>query len=293
MQIQATPYLTWERAQIPHSVSEPRPVADALPSWWKALPGDLTNTVPTCPHRNILDEHGMKSAKFCLGLQGAKHLGWTVPLDQPVDSALMRPDKGPWQVFYQNVKDPSWPECESEADFALLPADVQHECLHVHGYVPSVTTHGRFAGRPRLVSMSWLHPEMVHGTPWTEKDQQGDYRWNMMLISWPWRAKLAENWRLMVMANQFDWDHQYHVFTGCVDGNYRPEHEAWSFDQPRDPGYNYVNLDIVVAVSAGHVIPESRCIFTAVPIYDPGYTPAQRRPKRADLRSRQKDPDST
>jgi hypothetical protein len=35
---------------------------------------------------------------------------------------------------YQGVKDSSWPECESQEDFKLLPAWIQEECSTVHGF---------------------------------------------------------------------------------------------------------------------------------------------------------------
>lgn len=41
----------------------------------------------------------------------------------------------PWQEFYQAVRDPSWPECDREQDFDLLPDWIQRECRQ-HGYVP-------------------------------------------------------------------------------------------------------------------------------------------------------------
>lgn len=38
-----------------------------------------------------------------------------------------------WQDFYQSVKDPSWPDCNSEAEFVNLPQWIQDECQQ-HGY---------------------------------------------------------------------------------------------------------------------------------------------------------------
>lgn len=41
-----------------------------------------------------------------------------------------------WQEFYQDIKDPSWPECPTEQDFENLPLVIQQECCLVYGYQP-------------------------------------------------------------------------------------------------------------------------------------------------------------
>lgn len=41
----------------------------------------------------------------------------------------------PWQDFYNTVRDPSWPDCDSEDDFIFLPDDIRKECQDQHGYV--------------------------------------------------------------------------------------------------------------------------------------------------------------
>ena len=50
----------------------------------------------------------------------------------------------PWQEFYQTVKDPSWPDCETEDEFDKLPTMIQQECLD-HGYRP-----GQYRRQPAL-----------------------------------------------------------------------------------------------------------------------------------------------
>jgi hypothetical protein len=50
----------------------------------------------------------------------------------------------PWQQFYHSVKDPSWPECATEQDFAQLPQRIQTECIE-HGYRP-----GEYASQSAL-----------------------------------------------------------------------------------------------------------------------------------------------
>ena len=41
-----------------------------------------------------------------------------------------------WKEFYQNIKDPSWPECDREQDFDQLPNYIQNECQQTFGYTP-------------------------------------------------------------------------------------------------------------------------------------------------------------
>lgn len=41
--------------------------------------------------------------------------------------------KTQWQEFYSSVRDPSWPECDSEKEFVSLPQWIQDECVK-HGY---------------------------------------------------------------------------------------------------------------------------------------------------------------
>ena len=51
-----------------------------------------------------------------------------------------------WQEFYQAVKDPEWPNCDDEQDFANLPKHIQQECQEVFGYVP-----GSFKRQSKLI----------------------------------------------------------------------------------------------------------------------------------------------
>ena len=41
-----------------------------------------------------------------------------------------------WQEFYNEIRDPSWPDCPTEDHFYQLPEYVQQECQEVFGYVP-------------------------------------------------------------------------------------------------------------------------------------------------------------
>ena len=41
-----------------------------------------------------------------------------------------------WQAFYYRIKDSSWPNCDHEQDFFLLPKKVQTELIKKYNYVP-------------------------------------------------------------------------------------------------------------------------------------------------------------
>lgn len=52
-----------------------------------------------------------------------------------------------WQEFYSAVRDPTWPDCESEEKFKYLPTAIQQECCDQFGYVP-----GSFQNKSKLVN---------------------------------------------------------------------------------------------------------------------------------------------
>jgi hypothetical protein len=52
-----------------------------------------------------------------------------------------------WSEFYNEIKDPSWPECDNESQFDSLPDYIQQECIEVFGYTP-----GQFKKTSKLVN---------------------------------------------------------------------------------------------------------------------------------------------
>lgn len=52
-----------------------------------------------------------------------------------------------WTEFYNQIRDPSWPECEQEDDFEKLPEHIQRECHETFGYVP-----GAFKKQSKLIN---------------------------------------------------------------------------------------------------------------------------------------------
>lgn len=55
-----------------------------------------------------------------------------------------------WQEFYQQIRDPSWPDCDQESDFENLPEHVRQECMDVFGYNP-----GQFHKASKLVNRAF------------------------------------------------------------------------------------------------------------------------------------------
>ena len=39
-------------------------------------------------------------------------------------------------LFYNNIKDPGWPNCETVDEFFQLPIHIQKECTTDFGYIP-------------------------------------------------------------------------------------------------------------------------------------------------------------
>ena len=50
-----------------------------------------------------------------------------------------------WAEFYSEIRDPTWPDCDREEDFATLPEKIQKECQEQFGYVP-----GSFRNKSKL-----------------------------------------------------------------------------------------------------------------------------------------------
>ncbi len=114
-----------------------------------------------------------------------------------------------------------------------------------------------------------LITEMLHGTVWDERDGNGEPVWRLFVMFWPWRARLAKGYRLLVSEHGFDWDPNYKSFMGAPEANhkYNPERRgfgnALTWEQDTDPEqYNYCNVESVIAIRKGHVIPAGRTVFS-------------------------------
>ena len=52
-----------------------------------------------------------------------------------------------WAEFYNEIRDPTWPGCDNESEFELLPKNIQKECIDIFGYTP-----GAFKNKSKLVN---------------------------------------------------------------------------------------------------------------------------------------------
>lgn len=121
-----------------------------------------------------------------------------------------------------------------------------------------------------------FHPEQLHGTKWAEKDSHGEYVWRLLLIAYPWRAKLPRGFRLLMADYPLEFSNDWHTFSGCVDANYRLDENQqmgsiYWFDEPMDSDYNYYNIENVVAIRKGCCIPAGTVSFSIIPLWDPDH----------------------
>lgn len=130
----------------------------------------------------------------------------------------------------------------------------------------------------KLVRMG-VTPQMLHGTKWSELDEQGQEKYVLRIMTFPWRAKMAKGWRLLITDYAMDWHNDWFCFSGAPDGNLNARKQGKIGGQyvsaiPIDPdAYNYYNLEMVIALRKECVIPKDSVLFTAIPIYDPTYVP--------------------
>lgn len=124
----------------------------------------------------------------------------------------------------------------------------------------------------------WLHPAMLTGSRFSQRNEDGSYQWGIRLLSFPWRACMAPGWRLLITAHPLTWSPDWFCFSGCVDANYRHDGRNigsfWNFDQVMDLELNYYNVEVVVAIRTGScpaTIPDNTCVFSMIPVYDPDY----------------------
>ena len=103
---------------------------------------------------------------------------------------------------------------------------------------------------------------------WNERDANGDHVWEFTVMFWPWRARLAKGWRMMIGAYPLDWSSDWFSFAGMAPANYSINLEnngignMYRFEQPLDSdNYDYFNVESVLATRKGTVIPKGTITF--------------------------------
>ena len=126
-----------------------------------------------------------------------------------------------------------------------------------------------------------LHPDMLYGTRWANKGErpwiQGDtslYEYCVRLLHWPWRARMAPGWRMLILPYLLDWPADWNEFAGAVEPNYDIRDgtgigSGLKWTQPVDIRYNYYNLETVMAFRRATTVEKGTVTFCAVPLFDP------------------------
>ena len=135
------------------------------------------------------------------------------------------------------------------------------------------------SGHDTYFSRGRLQPSMIDGTIF---GKQGDsyvdksfYLYRFRILNYPWRAKMAKGWRLLVLPYLLDWNNDWNEFAGTVDPNYDVQHgtqigSSLKWTTPIDPEYNYYNLETVIAYKRSvSKINKGTLTFCAVPLFDP------------------------
>jgi hypothetical protein len=128
-----------------------------------------------------------------------------------------------------------------------------------------------------------LHPAMMYGTQWANrtadgsawtKDDASEYEYRFKLLFWPWRARMAPGWRMLILPYLLDWNQDWNEFSGSVEPNYHVVNgtgigSGLKWTQPIDPAFNYYNLETVMAYKRTTQVCQGTLTFCAVPLYDP------------------------
>lgn len=154
---------------------------------------------------------------------------------------------------------------------------------HVGYTIPLPET---ITGYDTYFSRGRLHPDMLYGTPWAERSDHGPWiepdgtqdsspwKYRLRLLHWPWRARMAPGWRLLILPYLLDWNQDWQEFAGMVEPNYDIQHgtqigSALNWTQPIDHAHNYYNLETVLAVRRDRHVAKGTVTFAAVPYFDP------------------------
>ena len=126
-----------------------------------------------------------------------------------------------------------------------------------------------------VLSRRILVTEMVHGTVWDQRDQQGNNLWNILAIFWPWRARVSKGYRILVTEHGLDWNPDYHTFSGATPPNHNPNPEKngfgnmYQWEQKTDTDqYNYFNIETITALRAGKTLKKDDLVFSLLILKD-------------------------
>ena len=136
-------------------------------------------------------------------------------------------------------------------------------------------------GYDTYFSRGRLHPDMLYGTRWANTgtepwadDDASLYEYRIRLLHWPWRARMAPGWRMLILPYLLDWPADWNEFAGMVEPNYDVRNgtsigSGLKWTQYIDHNYNYYNLETVIAFRRSVTVAKGTVTFCAVPLYDP------------------------
>jgi hypothetical protein len=213
-------------------------------------------------------------------IKATEYLTWEYSSD-PEIQYLDCPAPAPMRNFM-----PQWFKDQKARKAEIDIADQQtiRNCLGFRGLANlgySIPLPETLTGFDTYFSRGRLHPDMLYGTRWANRGQQpwtqhdsSLYEYCVRLLHWPWRAKMAPGWRLLILPYLLDWPEHWNEFAGTVEPNYDVHHgtsigSGLKWTQTIDTTYNYYNLETVLAFRRGTTVDKGTVTFCAVPLFDP------------------------
>jgi len=181
---------------------------------------------------------------------------------------------------------PAWFKQQKARKQEIDIADQQtiRNCLGFRGLATlgyTIPLPEELTGYDTYFSRGRLHPDMLSGTRWANQgtqpwadDDSSLYEYRIRLLHWPWRARMAPGWRMLILPYLLDWPADWNEFAGMVEPNYDVRDgtgigSGLKWTQPIDHNYNYYNLETVIAFKRSVTVAKHTVTFCAVPLYDP------------------------
>jgi hypothetical protein len=181
---------------------------------------------------------------------------------------------------------PAWFKNQKARKQEINIADQQtiRNCLGFRGLAGlgyTIPLPEELTGYDTYFSRGRLHPDMLYGTRWANTgtepwadDDSSLYEYRIRLLHWPWRARMAPGWRLLILPYLLDWSQDWNEFAGTVEPNYDIHNgtgigSGLKWAQPVDHNYNYYNIETVIAFKRSVTVAKDTVTFCAVPLYDP------------------------
>lgn len=196
---------------------------------------------------------------------------------QYLNCAAPSPMRNHMPTWFRNQK-------ARKAEINIAEQQTIRNCLGFRGLATlgyTIPLPEEITGYDTYFSRGRLHPDMLYGTRWANQgtvpwahDDASLYEYRVRLLCWPWRARMAPGWRLLILPYLLDWPADWNEFAGMVEPNYDVQHETsigsgLKWTQPIDHNYNYYNLETVIAFKRSVSVAKGTVTFCAVPLYDP------------------------